>query len=186
MNALTLITSLGKDGKTPVEIARELHTRGVTTDHGKTISTAMVEGFLRFAGISTGAGALPAMERVTGAVWGSGGSNAGARTAVTKHRGGDVGKSAKRNKHTPSDFSDAQKAEISRLYFHENMKGGDIAKKLGLRQTTLNMFLGSLAGFSVPPGEITEYIDDQGRRIVKLPPGYARGAYPQRNVGGAN
>jgi hypothetical protein len=73
-NALSLIISLGKEGKSPLEIARELHARGVKNENGKTIGPVMVSGFLRFVGKPAGEDAsyMPAMFDVSSeAAWGA-------------------------------------------------------------------------------------------------------------------
>lgn len=62
------------------------------------------------------------------------------------------------------------------------MKPGEIAAKLGLSALSVNKFCIHLAGFSVPPEEFTEFTDDQGRKVLRCPPGYAHGVIPQRNV----
>jgi hypothetical protein len=180
--AETLILSMGEDGKDAQAIAVELNGRGLRGRGGHVFTPAEVEGFLRFIG-ANGAVRAP-VKNVNGAVWGK---QAAAAKARPPEDGDDEGHdSVPRNRYrTYKHFSETQQAEIARLYRIENMSGGDIAKKLGLSRTHLNLFLGSLAGLSVPPGEITEYTDDQGRKILKCPPGWAHGAYPQRNVGGA-
>jgi hypothetical protein len=177
LTALALITSLGKEGKTPLEIARELHARGVTSERGKPVTPDMVAGCLRFHGV-------PVVERedvpviAAGAVWGS-------RRQESNAIGTPEPKPEKkrRNRRNPgTSFSDRQKAEIARLYQQEKLKPAEIAMRLGISLGRVNTLVAYLAGFSVPPGDIEEYIDAEGHRVLKCPPGYAWGANPQRNV----
>ena len=172
-----IILELNAQGKDARDIAVELASRGVCHRHGCLWSADMVASILRIMGETPIRNMTLVSEGAPG--------NGRRKRKVRRDISGDVEKSPKCHNHTKSHFSEAQRIEIARLYQQENMRGGDIAKKLGVSPTHLNIFLGSLAGLSMPPGEITEYIDDQGRRILKCPPGFAHGAYPQRNVGGA-
>lgn len=91
-------------------------------------------------------------------------------------------KRKKYHKTNRKQFTDEQKEEIRRLYLEDGMKSGDIAKQLGLHYRKVAPFCALLAGFTVPPGDITEYIDKDGHKVTVFPPGYAKGAEPQKNV----
>lgn len=65
----------------------------------------------------------------------------------------------------------------------ENISYPEMAKKLkrtigainAIRQQMIDS-TGTLAG------EISTYVDESGQRITRVPPGYARGYYPQPNI----
>jgi hypothetical protein len=174
-DVFALITSLGKEGKHPQEIARALHAQGVKDRRGKIISPAMVEGLLRFA-------ELPAEEiRLDGARWATERAKAigSELPAPVKKRGRKAGVVFK----SSWKLSEEERTEIERLYFREHLGAGDIAARLRLPYRRVTIYCCHLAGFTMPPGDIEEYFDEQGRKVLKCPPAFARGIYPQRNVG---
>jgi hypothetical protein len=59
----------------------------------------------------------------------------------------------------------------------------EMARILKKRPSQISTKLSQVRHHTRPPGEITTYVDEQGRTITKCPPGYARGAYPSHTVG---
>ena len=170
-----IIRELNAQGKDSRDIAIELVNRGIRPRQGRSWSEDMVARILRLLGEAP-VRALAMVRQATGA-------RAHDASTIASGKAREKGQPKFKKWKANSKFTDAQKAEIMRLYQHEHMSSGEIAKKLGLQVVRVNPFCASLAGFSVPPGEIVEFIDELGRKVMKCPPGYARGAYPQRNVG---
>jgi hypothetical protein len=179
MNLLSLIVSLEKEGKSPLEIARELHARGLKGRGGHVFTPADVEGFLRFigvAGIEVEAG-----RKISQATWGSRGAGAQASAIEPDDAAGPEKK--RKNRWNPGNaLPDELKAKITRLYQHEHLRSNEIAERLGLPLRKVAPFCAVLSGFPMPPGEVTVIIDEDGRKITRCPPGYAKGAAPQRNI----
>jgi hypothetical protein len=178
-DAFTLIRTLGKDGKSAQEIARELHARGVTNESGKTINTEMVSGFLRFIGNEQASSYLPGMFGPIEGTWG-----AKREKTSMAHAGELVVKTKRRNRWNPArGLDDDLKTAVARLYQKEGKKVDEIARELGVHPRKIAAFCAALAGLDVPPGEVTFFIDESGREVTKCPPAFAHSAYPQRNVG---
>lgn len=181
MDAFTLIRSLGKEGKSPLEIARELHKVGATTGSGAVISPAVVSGFLRFLGSGSDASYLPTMFGPLDGKW-------GARRQTKRANSSEgttpiIGKIRRNKRHGGTGLTDDFKAEVARLYQRENKKVDEIAKALGVHPRKISAFCAMLSGLAVPPGELTMFIDEHGREVTQCPPAFAHGASPQRNVG---
>jgi hypothetical protein len=173
-DALSLIKSLGREGKRPQEIARELHARGVKDARGRTITPAVVEGFLRFSD-------LPPDDRFAGGVWGSGGPPPLA-SEIGPHDAPKPRKKRKNRWNPGKALTDELREKITRMYQNDCMRVSEIAAELGVDFRRIQGFCAFLSGFSMPPGEVSEFVDEQGRRVTRCPPGYAYGAMPQRNV----
>jgi hypothetical protein len=177
MSTEALIFRMGEEGKNAQAIAEELNARGLRGRAGRVFSAADVEGFLRFIG-GTGI-EVKEPTKISQAAWGRG------RTAIAQAYESPPETPSKRRRkkwNAGGLFTEAQKAEIARLYQQEAISAGEIAIRLNLPYRRVNPYCAHLAGFSVPPGEITEYIDAEGRTVMKCPPAFARGAHPQRNV----
>jgi len=183
-NALSLIISLSKEGKSPREIAQQLHDQGVKDERGRTISPEMVSGFLRFVGKPTDA-ATNYMPELFGGISSEAAWGAKRQPSVNRFElDGEfevVAAKKRRKNRTGRLLSDDLKAEVTKL-FHAGSKPDEIAKELGVHLRKIYGFCMMLAGFSVPPGEIEIVIDGNGQRVMKCPPGYAMGAEPPRNV----
>jgi len=186
MNALSLIISLGKEGKDPREIAQELHARGVKDERGSTISPEMVSGFLRFVGKPTDA-ATNYMPELFGDISSDAAWAAKRQASVNRFeidgefQDHDPKKPRKNRPRKGGHLGDELKADVTRL-FQDGMKPDEIAKRLGVHLRKIYGFCTMLAEFSVPPGDIEFFVDAAGHRVMKCPPGYAFGAEPPRNV----
>jgi hypothetical protein len=184
-NSVSLIISLGREGKSPRDIARELHSRGVFDERGRAISPEMVSGFLRFIGspLDSETNYLPVLFGTISSevTWG-----AGKKTSVNRFEpGGQQEPREPRGKNRNAKrghLSDDVKTEVSRLFQQEGLKPHAIAERLGVPLRKIYGFCIRLSGFTVPPGEIEVVTDANGQKVMKCPPGYALGAEPQRNV----
>lgn len=110
-DTLTLISSLSRDGKSPLEIAQELHTRGEKDARGRTITPAVVEGLLRFA-------ELPPDDEFTGAVWGSG--TKPTRRSEIDHDVAPKPQKKRKNRWRPPRCSRKLRGRKSRASFNRN------------------------------------------------------------------
>ena len=140
----------------------------------------MVSGYLRYIGAATVEGYMPVIEPIAAdAVWGR--KHNPSKTIDQLPSASDIRKKKSNRSASRGRLSDDLKAEVARLYQREGKKVDEIAKELKLHPRKISSFCMMLAGFDVPPGEITVRMES-GREITVYPPGYARGADPQRNV----
>lgn len=85
-------------------------------------------------------------------------------------------------KNPPSPLTDEQKARIREMVALKK-PFNEIATKLGRRNYgKILTFYQTIQNESVSMRDAETVIDDRGRKVTKLPPGYAMGAYPQRSV----
>src|ERR1700722_9703278 len=129
MNSVSLIISLGREGKDPRAIARELHARGVFDERGRAISPEMVSGFLRFIGspLDSETNYLPAL---FGAISSEAAWSVKRPPSINRFElSGDLGEATpdRPRKNRGRRLSDELKAEVTRL-FQEGVKPNEIAK----------------------------------------------------------
>jgi hypothetical protein len=181
MNSATIdpadvIRELNAAGKDPRGIAMELVERGIKP-RGKAVWSAdIIESILRFLGLTTIRNLVISTP---------GGKKSAPASLVTAFEGKpERRQKASKPTHTFSTLlTDEQKELVTRLYKAEGLKADAIAKQLKLPYRRVTAYCAHLSGLEIPPGEFTEFIDEQGRKVTKCPPAYARGIFPQRNVG---